>query len=339
MFFYIGATLYAPKGSVIFVDSPTLFLHRSITQSLWTTIEGHRPDCTFVYMTHDIEFPTSRTDNVTVWVRGCNIQAETWDYEIIRPHESLSDQLIIDLMGSRKPVLFVEGDSTHSLDFRLYSLIFPEYTVKPMVRSVNDIQGFHHLDSRGIVDRDRRNANEVDYLRQKKIYVPDVAEIENIMMLEGVIRTVARVHGKDDVKAFSHVRGNILKLFKAELRQQALMHTRHQVKRTIEVVVDRRFQNINALEDHLDHLGQEIRPRAIYEGLCRDFNRYVQEGDYRSVLRVYNQKTMLVQSNVAQLCGCQNKDEYIKSIFTILQRDNADSAAIRAAIKQCLEID
>ena len=100
------------------------------------------------------------------------------------------------------------------------------------------------------------------------------------------------------------------------------MHTRHQVKRTIEVVVDRRFQNINALEDHLDHLGQEIRPRAIYEGLCRDFNRYVQEGDYRSVLRVYNQKTMLVQSNVAQ-CGCQNKDEYIKSIFTILQRDNA----------------
>ena len=70
---------------------------------------------------------------------------------------------------------------------------------------------------------------------------------------------------------------NILKLFKAELRQQALMHTRHQVKRTIEAVVDRRFQNINALEDHLDHLGQEIRPRAIYEGLCRDFNRYVQE--------------------------------------------------------------
>ena len=42
---------------------------------------------------------------------------------------------------------------------------------------------------------------------------------------------------------------------------------------------------------------------------------------------------------MAQLCGCQNKDEYIKSIFTILQRDNADSAAIRAAIKQCLEID
>lgn len=347
VFFYIGATLYAPRGSVIFVDSPTLFLHRSITQSLWTTIEGHRQDCTFVYLTHDIEFPTSRTDNVTVWVRSCNIEDESWDYELIQPHESLSDQLVIDLMGSRKPVLFVEGDSTHSIDFRLYSLIFPEYTVKPMgscnkvietVRSVNDIQGFHHLDSRGIVDRDRRNAKEVDYLRQKKIYVPDVAEIENIMLLEGVVRTVARVHGRDEAQAFSRVRANIIKLFKAELRQQALMHTRHQVKRTIEVVVDRRFQNINALEDHLDHLGQEIRPRAIYEGLCREFNRYVQEGDYRSVLRVYNQKTMLVQSNLAQLCGCASKDDYIKSVFSILQGGTANAEAIRSAIKQCFEI-
>ena len=348
VFFYIGATLYAPKGSIIFVDSPTLFLHRSITQSLWTTIEGHRPDCTFVYLTHDIEFPTSRTDNITVWVRGWNVQDEAWDYEIIQPHESLSDQLIIELTGSRKPVLFVEGDTEHSLDFRLYSLIFPEYTVKPMgsctkvietVRSVNDIQGFHHLDSRGIVDRDRRNAKEVDYLRQKKIYVPDVAEIENIMMLEGVIRTVARVNGKDADKVFARVRSNIVKLFKSELRQQALMHTRHQVKRTIEVVVDRRFQNINALEEHLDNLGSEIRPRAIYEGLCRDFNRYVQEADYRSVLRVYNQKTMLTSSNVAQLCGCKSKDDYIHAIFNILKRDNADSQAIRTAIKQCFQID
>lgn len=348
VFFYIGATLYAPKNSIIFVDSPTLFLHRSITQSLWTTIEGHRPDCTFVYLTHDIEFPTSRTDNITVWVKSCNLQDETWDYEIIQPHESLSDQLIIELTGSRKPVLFVEGDTEHSLDFRLYSLIFPEYTVKPMgsctkvietVRSVNDIQGFHHLDSRGIVDRDRRNAKEVDYLRQKKIYVPDVAEIENIMMLEGVIRTVARVKGKDPSQVFTHVRSNIMKLFKSELRQQALMHTRHQVKRTIEMVVDRRFQNINALEEHLDNLGSEIRPRAIYEGLCRDFNRYVQESDYRSVLRVYNQKTMLISSNVAQLCGCKSKDDYIHTVFNILKRDNADSQAIRTAIKQCFQID
>lgn len=348
VFFYIGAVLYAPKDSVIFVDSPTMFLHRTITQTLWTAIEGHRPDCTFVYMTHDIEFPTSRTDNMTIWIRGMSLRDKAWDYELIRPHESLSDQLIIDLIGSRKPVLFVEGDNTHSLDSKLYSLIFPEFTVKPMgscnkvietVRSFNDIQSFHHLDSYGIVDRDRRNEKEVQYLHDKKIFVPNVAEIENLMMVEEVVRAVARTRGKDDVRVFLRVKDNLMRLFKEDLKQQALLHTRHQVKRTIEVVVDRRFRNINALEEHLGSLTSEIRPRAIYDGLCRDFNRYVQEGDYRSVLRVYNQKSMLVDTNVAKLCGCSGKDEYVKAIFNILKRGNQNAEAVRTAIKRSLGAD
>lgn len=344
VFFYIGAALYAPKSCIVFVDAPTMFLHRSITQSLWTEIEGLRPDCTFVYLTHDLEFPTSRTDNLTIWVRNCSIEEDAWDYEIMKPHEVLSEQLMLDIIGSRKPVLFVEGDTSHSIDYKLYSLIFPEYTVKPMgscnkvietVRSFNDIQTFHHLDSYGIVDRDRRNDTEVGYLRGKKIFVPEVAEIENLFLLEGVVRAVARQRGKDDIRVFQKVRSSVMAMFKAELKKQALMHTRHHVKRTIEVVIDRRFQNINALEDHMHDLVNEIRPRATYEELCRQFNRYVQESDYKAVLRVYNQKSMLIDSNVAQLCGLQKKDDYIKAVLNILKNNGKQADAIRLAIKNC----
>ena len=174
--YYIGACLYAPKGSIIFVDSPTLFLHISISQSLWNTIEDLRRDCTFVYQTHDLAFPQSRTDNITVWIRSVDIQAKAWDYEILQPHAALSEQLILDIVGARKPVFFVEGDDTHSIDYKLYSLIFPDYTIRAMgscdkvietVRSFNDMNAFHHLDSWGIVDRDRRTAQEINYLRQK----------------------------------------------------------------------------------------------------------------------------------------------------------------------------
>lgn len=347
VFYYIGASLYAPTGSVIFVESPTMFLHRTITQSLWSAIEGQRPDCTFVYLTHDIEFPTSRTDNMTIWVRGCDIAANAWDYELIRPHERLSEQLIIDLSGSRKPVLFVEGDDSHSLDYKLYSLIFPEYTVKPMgscnkvietVRSFNDIQSFHHLDSYGIVDRDRRREAEIQYLHNKKIYVPDVAEIENLLMLEEVIKAVARQRGRNDADVFRKVKTNVIREFNKELKQQALQHTRHYVKRTIEVVVDRRFQNITALEDHLEGLVDDIRPRTVYDQLCRKFNEYVQHDDYRSILRVYNQKSMCGDSNVAQLCGFDNKDAYVREVFNILKRNNANADAIRKAIKACFDM-
>ncbi len=347
VFFYIGASLYAPTNSLVFVDSPTLFLHQSITQSLWSAIEGLRPDCTFIYQTHDVEFPTSRTDNLTIWVRNCDILNNQWDYEILHPHETISEQLIIDLVGSRKPVLFVEGDDTHSIDHKLYSLIFPEYTVKAMgscnkvietVRSFNDMQSFHHLDSYGIVDRDRRNEQEVKYLREKKIFVPDVAEIENIMLLEGVVRTVARKNGKNDMDVFMKIRASVLAMFKNELRKQALMHTRHQVKRTIEVIIDQRFQNINAMEQHIEGLIEKINPRAIYEKLCREFNTYVQQSDYNAVLRVYNQKSMLIDTNLAQLCGLRSKDEYIKKVLTILKCGGENANVIRKAIKNCFEI-
>ena len=344
VFFCIGAALYAPKNSVIFVDSPTMFLHRSITQMLWSLIENSRRDCTFVYLTHDIEFPTSRSDNQTIWVRGGDLDGNEWDYEIIKPHETLSEQLIIDLLGTRKPVLFVEGDNTHSLDFRLYQHLFPEYAVKPMgscdkvietVRSFNDIQSFHHLDSKGIVDRDRRTDKEVEYLHNKKIFVPDVAEIENLFMLEPVVRTIARLKGKNDIQVFMKVKANLMKMFKQELKSQALLHTRHFVKRSVEVVIDRRFKNISALEEHLDNLSEELNPRAIYEEHCRTFNRYYQEGDYRGVLKVYNQKLMLVDTMVAPLCGFKSKDEYIKAVFSTLKRENHDAEIIRTALKQC----
>lgn len=346
VFYYIGAALYAPEGSVVIVESPTMFLHPSITQSLWTAIEGLRPDCTFLYLTHDVDFVTSRTDNLTVWVRGCNVEANAWDYELLKPHESLSEQLIIDLAGSRKPVLFVEGDDTHSLDCRLYSLVFPEYTVKSMgscnkvietVRSFNDMSNLHHLDSYGIVDRDRRNDKEVEYLREKKIRVPDVAEIENMFLLEPVVRTMARRRGKDASDAFGRIRANVLRLFKQELRQQALLHTRHHVKRMVEVVIDRKFPNINALEQHVQDIVEQIAPRKAYDQLCSRFNEYVRKGDYRSVLKVFNQKSMLNDSELAVLCGYTRKEDYINAVFNVLKGNGRDAATLREAIRGCFD--
>ena len=62
-------------------------------------------------------------------------------------------------------------------------------------RSFNDLKQMHHLDSHGIVDRDRRTDAEVGYLRRKNILVPEVAEVENIFLLEDVVKTMAGVFG------------------------------------------------------------------------------------------------------------------------------------------------
>lgn len=346
--YYVGAALMAMKDAVIFIDNPGIFLHQSITKSLWDRIEQLRPDCTFIYTTHDIDFASSRTDNTVIWVREYDAVANTWDYDILPDHAELSDDIYLTIIGARKPVLFIEGDGVHSIDSKLYPLIFPQYTVKPLgscnkvieaTRAFNDLTTFHHMDSYGIVDRDRRDDGEVKYLRTKKILVPNVAEIENILMLEEVIRTVASRHRKDENKVFAKVKATILDLFKQEVRQQALMHTRHRVKRTLEYRVDGRFNNINSLEDHINDLVKEINPRGMYEAFCREFHSYVAIGDYQNVLRVFNRKSMIPSSNVSGLCGLANKDAYIHTIIKILKQNGKDAQRIRNAVIKCFGLD
>ena len=224
--YYLGSVLYAPHNATIFVDSPAMFLHPTVSNVIWDKVEEMRPDCTFIYTTHDLEFASSRTDSAVVWVREFDPVKMRWDYSLLPEHTGIPEDLYLSIIGARKPVMFIEGVAGRSIDYKLYSLIFPQFTVKSLgscnkviesVRSFNDLNGFHHLDSYGIVDRDRRDVKEVEYLRKKKILVPDVAEVENLLLLENVVKAVARSRRRDPEKVFTKVKNTMLKLFRGEL--------------------------------------------------------------------------------------------------------------------------
>lgn len=351
--YYLGVALLAPEGTVMVVDHPSMFLNRAMVGKVWDMVESLRPDLVMVYVTHNLDFMTSRArrgDAVTVWVKRYDASDRQWDYELLPPGGDVSEEVYQAVIGARKPVLFIEGDGVNSIDAKLYPLVFREYTVKSLgscnkviesVRTFNDLTALHSMASIGIVDRDRRNEHEVAYLRRRGIMVPDVAEIENILMLEDVVRAVASHYGRDDEKAFARVRRNILKMFSAELEQQALLHTRHRVKVDVEHCIDRKFSDITRLERHLSALVRQVNPREFYNRMCRDFRRMVDDGDYAGVLRVYNRKSMLSESNVAGLCGVPkpDKETYIRAILKILRRGGPDAARITAAIKKCFGIN
>ncbi len=246
------------------------------------------------------------------------------------------------ILGARRPVLFIEGDGVNSIDAKIYPLVFADYTVRSLgscnkvieaVRTFNDLRDFHHLKSCGIVDRDRRNVQEVAYLRRKNIFVADVAEVENLLLLEGVVKAVASFHGRSPEKVFAAVKKSILGQFRTDLRRQALLHTRHFVKMTMTYRIDGRFSSITDLERHLGELMRELSPRSVYENFCRSFTAYLNEGDYASVLRVYNQKSMLPGCNVSGLCGLPaGKSAYIDAIIEILHTETEQARQIRRAI-------
>lgn len=345
--YYIAAVLYAPQDAVIFIDSPTLFIHHSILSELWTSIEQLRPDCVFVYNSVDVDFVTTRSQNSCIWIKSFDSVAVTWDYEVMR-NTPLSEDLLVELAGSRRPVLFIEGDAQHSIDAKLYALVFSGWTVRPLgscnkvietTRTFNDLKYMHHLQSRGIVDRDRRTEIEVDYLRRKEILVPDVAEVENIFLLEPVIRIMAKRRGRDAEKIVRRVRKEVIRSFKQHADEQALQHVRHKVKRDVETKIDARFTCITALETHLKSLIFKLQPRKNYNMLREKFAVMVRDEDYEGILRVFNHKPMLPDSGVHQLLGYKTKEDYISGTLDVLREDSKDSDRLRAVIRHCFHAD
>ena len=341
--YYAAGVLYAMPNAVIFIDSPSLFLHPTILNNLWNSIEELRPDCTFVYNSVDVQFVSSRSRNVSIWVKSYDARRHFWEYDILKPGE-MHEEIFIDLIGSRRPVMFIEGDATHSIDSRLYPLVFPDFTVKPLgscdkvieaTRSFNSIKNVHHIDSLGIIDRDRRTDKEVEYLRAKSVMVPEVAEIENLFLIENVVRTMAEVRKKNPDIVFENVKRAIIKDFGRNYKEQALQHTRYRVKREMEHRIDARFASISEMESHLASLTKIISPRKLYNRLLSDFRCYIDIEDYASILKVFNHKPMLNECGVAKSLGYNNAGDYISGVLKTIKSGGKYSERIRNAIRRC----
>lgn len=347
VFYLIGAALCAGENALLIVEEPTMLLHESIKNSLWDEIENLRPDCTFVYLTHDIEFASSRTFAKRIWVRSYNADEHSWDYEILESNESFPEEIYLTLLGSRKPILFIEGTEGYSIDSRLYPLIFPEYMVKPMggcqkvietTKAFRQLKDFHMLESMGIVDRDRRTKGEVEYLREQGVLVPDVAEVENLLLLEPVIRVVAERLMQNPDKVFDETKNNILFLFERDLDEQVLLHAKHRVRKRLETAVDRKISTMEELSEHVVNLQETIHVEELYDKLKRKFVAYIEQRDYKSVLRVYNQKGMLGQSRLCGMLGINNKASYLNLVISILKEEKEGAEIVRSAIKQSLGV-
>lgn len=341
--YYIAAVLYADHDSIICIDNPSMFLHPAILNTVWNAIEGLRQDCTFIYNTSDMEFINSRTGNTSIWVKGNNVHRVRWSYEIIEKG-SLPEELIVDIMGSRRPVLFIEGDAEHSIDARLYPLVFPRFTVRPLgscnkviesTRAFNDLSNIHKLESRGLVDRDRRTEEEVDYLRRKNIMVPEVAEIENIFLVENVIKTMAVFRHKNPGQIFQKVKKSVLKMFATHFREQALLHVRHKMKRALEYRGDVKVKSIEELERHLESLPRIIDVRKEYDFLLKTFSDILKRESYAEILKFFNYKPVLPESRVANLLGYKDKDSYISGVLGVLKGRSPYSEDLR---KEMLKI-
>ncbi len=341
IFYLIGEVACAPSNSIIIIDEPEMHIHKSLVKKLFDLIENERQDCSFIYLTHDIDFAFTRQNATKIWAKSYEGNS-IWDYELLLEDMPIPEQLYLDVLGSRKPVIFIEGDHS-SIDYQLYEQVFSENTLKPLgscdkviqtVKAFNEQNSFHHIESSGIIDRDRRQNSDIIRLNSKKIWVLNVAEAENLLLEEGIVKAIALHMGTDPTEVFNQVKQNILDFFSSQLENQILIHFQEHLRR--EMINASSFNNkdIVSVITEVDTTYSNINKQDIFNTIKTEFEEILNNSDYNGVLRVFNLKNALIpESKVCSLTSLNNKESYLKLVITLLKKRNSVSNSIADSIR------
>lgn len=334
IFYLIGQCLAAPKNGIIVIDEPELHLHKSVQAPLWAEIEKLRNDCLFVYLTHDVDFAASQNGTTRIWLKS--FDGTSWDWEPVDPDESLPDDLLLEVLGSRKPVVFVEGD-VGSYDISLYREILPNFLVIPrgscsqVILSVKAFKAnaqLHHLSVFGIVDRDRRVPHEITSLEADSIFVLTVAEVENLFCTEEVIKIASRRLARDPIADFQKVSDEIFNRLQLELDSQISLRVASEIKFQLGMF-DQNTKGEGELSGALTALVQGIDVKQIYSNIAANFSHIITTRNYEMLLSTYNRKSLANQASGA--LGLKN-GELPELIIRLARGDCRDE--IRSALKK-----
>ncbi|WP_419735802.1 DUF4435 domain-containing protein [Pseudomonas sp. COR18] len=336
IFYLIGQCLAAPKNGIIVIDEPELHLHKSVQAPLWAEIEDLRPDCLFVYLTHDVDFAVAQEGAQRVWLKS--FDGTSWDWELIEEKEDFPDELLIEVLGSRKPVVFIEG-LNGSYDVSLYREILTGFLVIPRgscdqviqaVRALRSNTQLHHLQVYGIIDRDRRMASEIAALQNDNIYTLEVAEVENLFCTPEVLALVSTRLVRDVEKDFNQAVSQVFKQLNSELDTQVSLRVIAEVKFKLNCF-NASARGEPAISAALQQLTQSIDIPALYEQFDREFRTVINEADYRGLLRIYNRKSL--PSQIGNALGLKT-GELAELVLRLARTD--ERVAVIAAIKPYL---
>lgn len=318
--YLISQCLVVPQNKIIIIDEPELHLHRSIMNRLWLEIEKRRPNNTFIYITHDISFAASHIQATKIWVKS--FDGQSWDWEELMD-SSLPEECLLEILGNRKNVLFVEG-LKDSPDTQVYRLIYPEFFIVPCgsctkvieyVKAMTDNCQLHHLKAFGLIDRDFRPDREISELKKKGINVLDVAEIENIFCIEPILQAINNQMNNMDSVNVDKAKDFTIKLFQEQLTIQTMKAIITEMHFQL-AIYDFDAKSIDALDESIQNLSFTLTYEEVKKNILQKYQTTSSCRDFMKILKLFNQKGLVNQ--IGQCFGLQNK-EYIDFVLRLLK--------------------
>ena len=325
---YLAAqVLCVPKEKILIMDEPELHLHRSIMHRLWMALENCRKDCLFIYITHDTEFAAQHISAEKIWIQ--EYDGQNWKFSKIE-NEYLPESLLLNILGSRQNVLFVEGEN-NSYDTQLYSLLYPNYhiiacgscsQVISRTKAFTLSNNLHHCKVYGIIDRDFRSEYEIKKYEDENIFVIDVAEVENLFLVEEIIRFLAKHLGKDDNKLFEDISRYVIdERFSKQIDGQICQSTVAEIKYNLSSFNVSKKNDIEA-QRSLDEIWNAVDYEMIKKKHEEKFRSILQKRNYKDILKIFNEKNIV--KTIGHYFGINN-NEFCKIIVALAKGEKHDA--------------
>lgn len=307
VFYLIAQSLLAKPNMLLIFDEPELHINKSILAKLWDEIESVRSDCSFLYITHDVEFAASRHAATKFALRSYKKSpSEMWDIDIVPEGTELPNEVVSAIIGSRRPVLFVEG-TNGSLDVALYRRVYNKFTIIPVgacdqvihtVVSFSLRADLHHVGCAGIVDADGRDDQDAAHLESRGIYRLPVSEVENLLLLPDVYQAIAHELSfapQDALTRLVQLKQFVFQQAESQINEISLRYTRRKIDSKIKSI-GLSSSTIGELENELNNVMLSISPDAIFKEKKTGLEEAIKCGDYEKILLLYDNKGLLAEA-------------------------------------------
>ena len=318
---YLAAqVLCVPQNKTLIIDEPEVHLHRSIMNRLWVALEKYRPDCFFIYITHDTQFAAAHGQSDKIWIK--EYDGTNWKLEKILDNE-LPEELLFDILGSRKNVLFVEGEKS-SYDTQLYTVLYPDYyviacgsctQVIARTKAFRNNPTLHHCEVYGLIDLDYRSDYEIEKYKEDHIYTLNVAEVENLFLVEELIRLFANHLERNPDEVFANIKDYVINSrFAKQIKKQICQSVVARLKYEL-ASIELSKKNDDEAKSSLDTAIQSIDYENTKSDQEAKFREPLDKTDYAGVLRVFNEKGL--SNSIGRFFGLDNK-VYCSTILALL---------------------
>ncbi|WP_162622439.1 DUF4435 domain-containing protein [Acinetobacter baumannii] len=295
--FYISLILQAPMNSLIIVDEPEMYLHKTILNKMWDSLEALRSDCIFLYLTHDVEFATARYNSKKYWLSNYRYPNK-WDINEIESLDELPEHLLLELVGSRKNILFCEGEVGQS-DDEIYKIIFPNFTIKPVgscSNVINYTRAFNKINNKttnafGLIDSDYSPTDRLQILADDMIFSLGVAEIENLLLEEELLKIVVENSPIDYTPSvIDKIKEIFFAALEGDIESQAASFVSAEIDFYFKESHLKEGKTKHSIETNFQTFLSTIQIEEKYNRRLGELKEIIEKNNYLDVLRNYNNK-------------------------------------------------